>query len=80
MYEPVAAVIATLIDLQWNPKTPEVWVAPDGVEWYMDPTCHRSEVMTCFKRMVMQQHYSDAAKHFCGAGLQAGLDLQATFA
>ena len=78
---PTAAVIATLIDAQWQPVTSRHWVAPDGEEWAVgltdnergtvwDPTDFLSKITETLNKQL----WSRAAQHYNGKGLEGGAD------
>ena len=80
MRGPLAAVIATLLDLGWQAPRPYQWISPGGRSWTIDPQAPgvwedlRQELL----RYMTRDAWLQAAQHYLGGGREAGIDVQAS--
>ena len=80
---PISAVICTLCDAGWNPKTPNCWVDPEGREWTFPVEPVHANIppdFTLLKEAFAESRrlavWKKAAKFCDGEGLEKGPDLQ----
>jgi ribonuclease HI len=76
---PMGAVIATLMDLGWQPEGPTRWGDPQGNRWQIDP--RRAGVIPLVLAKIRQSCTSlvwrKANEHYCGQGIGEAADLTA---
>jgi hypothetical protein len=71
----ISAVIATLMDLEWEPRSPTMWVDSDGEEFHI-PTCDHDRLLKyALSGAVNQQVWQAASKWHLGRGAERGVDL-----
>ena len=71
---PMGATIATLLQLGWNPATPDRWI--DHKDRLIEINLHDSgnrDVLKEVERRAEEQCWEEAAKHYSGAGLEKGI-------
>ena len=77
---PISALIATLLDLGWDPLGPLNWIDFEGTEWFLDP-CD-PVLSTQFTQHLLRQvelHlWKRASAHHLGKGLEQGADWTVT--
>ena len=72
-----SATFATLLDIGWEPKAPNVWVEPSGqIEW----TLHNDKpglkgLRKAILKTVKASIWARASSHHLGSGLGEGADL-----
>jgi hypothetical protein len=75
----MGAVIATLVDLGWQPQEPTQWADPQGDIWKIDP--RRAGVIPLvlakIRKSCMQLAWTRASEHYCGEGIGTEADLTA---
>ncbi len=74
----VPAVIATLLDLSWNPQSPTTWIDSDGERYTLEGD--RDELLEFAVRGALSQQvwWEAASKWHLGAGLHVGVDMTVT--
>jgi hypothetical protein len=76
---PMGAVIATLVDLGWQPQGPTRWADPQGDIWQIDP--RRAGVIPLvlakIRRSCIRLLWKKAGEHYCGEGIGDEADLTA---
>ena len=75
---PMAAVIATLEDLNWKGAEPTAWYDEAEQTWELDFTEPRLEldIKTMMNERLESQRWKQTAKHHLGEGLQQGVDTK----
>ena len=71
--KPIAALIASLMDLGWYPRAPDAWVDPHGVTWVLDTTSvsgNSSVLLLALERSIRVRIWTRASRGYCGNGLQ----------
>ncbi len=71
----VGAVIATLLDLDWNPLSPDRWVDNDGEEYCLQTGDPDLLINYALRGAVEQQIWQRASKWHHGAGAEGGIDF-----
>ena len=73
---PVAGLIATLIDIGWNPKKPDVWFTQEGTMWWMtrDPM-DMLQIRNEFLQLSELADWRAAARHHLGTGMEGGVHV-----
>ena len=73
---PVAATMATLRDLGWDPFSPIEWKDPDGQAWkFNDDGGDGDMFFEDFQKHIMKQHWRRASQWLNGGGLQNGASI-----
>ena len=70
----MAATIATLLELQWNPVLPDYWLAPGGEEaaQLKEEGGAYQEILEAVQRGAQKTAWEQASNHFGGKGLEEG--------
>ena len=75
---PLTALICTLIDIGFNPMSPDCWTDPQGEEWRFNDELAEMNVKDYGKQIlkfVGKNLWEKAGEHRNGGGLQGGADL-----
>ena len=74
----MAAVIATLLDAEWEPREATRWHDPQGKTWGIDAysSPDTSPILAAVAATLKSQVCTKAAKHHNGKGAEQGLDLR----
>ena len=74
----MAAVIASLLDLQWTPRAADEWIDSDGEEFALR-RCDRGRLLEYALRGALEEAvWKKASKWHLGLGLAGGVDLTIT--
>ena len=77
---PLAGVIATLLDIGWEPGKPDVWHTPENTVWWMtSEPMDMSRIQKEFFRLSDQMDWKVAARHRTGSGAEDGVILQPAY-
>ena len=72
---PIAATIATLLDLRWKPITPTRWLTPEGLvgDFMKEPGISQHEILHKIHQQLEHQLWQHASTAFGGKGLDTGM-------
>eukprot|EP00959_Pyramimonas_sp_CCMP1952_P282124 5897025-Pyramimonas_sp.AAC.1 len=78
----MSAVILTLLERGWHPGTPTKWHLSDEIVWdFPEAVYHEQPALNNvtaffddFDQSAAAQYWQHASRHFCGSGLQGGVD------
>ena len=71
---PVAAMVAMLLNLGWEPEGPVIWSDDEGFQWTALQGADCEELNAAVEKTIARRQWSKAAGHFCGRGLESGVD------
>lgn len=76
---PMGALIATLVDMNWEPPGPTHRTDPDGTEWEIDPVGGGilAQVAMHVRKFCVRELWRKAAAHHSGGGVGDDADLTA---
>ena len=76
---PLGVVVASLLDLNWIPCGPLLWQDPNGQQWAVGTHLPevRWQLADALEDSVRRKIWGQAARHFCGSGLEQGVDNSA---
>eukprot|EP00959_Pyramimonas_sp_CCMP1952_P232872 4866990-Pyramimonas_sp.AAC.1 len=78
----MSAVILTLLERGWHPETPTKWHLSEEIAWdFPEAVYHEQPALNNvkafsddFDQSAAAQHWQHESRHFCGSGLQGGVD------
>ncbi len=72
----ISATIATLLDLNWQPKAPSLWFDQEGFGWKMSDSFFDLEaICQAIAKAAVEKEWSRASHHFCGGGAEDTIDF-----
>lgn len=79
----IGAVIATLLDLGWDPLSPATWKDGEGNTWALDGTSAslKRDIQGVVGKAIQDQLWTKAASAYLGKGSEKGInwDLSLTY-
>ena len=80
VFGPMTATMAVLYDQGWRVDSPARWTDPSGQDWLPDFTADKQPFVDLVGEFAEKLVWEAAAKSWCGKGLEAGVEWNATLA